>query len=129
MNTMQKEFDIVVAHLYKQGRPAKNIDGKCLYRHKTHEHGTLSCAVGCRIPDSRYSPKMEQNNVSSVLRMFGNRLSGALSTYDSMFTDLQFAHDRCNCRSDGTFNMKDLGRSLTSVSTKYSLKFNKPVEA
>jgi hypothetical protein len=54
MNTMQQEFDAVVAHLYAQGKRAAVL-GRCKYR---SDEGTM-CAVGCRIPNNMYNPAME----------------------------------------------------------------------
>lgn len=53
----QKTFDMVVAHLRKQGEKCgEDNDGNyaCYYRHEG-----MSCAAGCLIPDEDYSPDME----------------------------------------------------------------------
>lgn len=55
--TKQETFDIVVAHLRRQGQKSKLKTGKikCLYRGPRG----LKCAAGCLIPDELYSPEME----------------------------------------------------------------------
>jgi hypothetical protein len=53
----QKTFDTVLAHLRRQGRPALNKEG-CRYR----TSDGLMCAVGCLIPDARYSPDIENTS-------------------------------------------------------------------
>lgn len=63
--TAQEVFDSIVNHLRAQGRrsvthaDADAAAGRCLYR---GPEGT-ACAVGCRIPDSEYTPKMETHSV------------------------------------------------------------------
>lgn len=55
MKTDQEIFDTVLAHLRKQGEPALDITGACVYR----DGNGLSCALGCLIPDSLYTPQIE----------------------------------------------------------------------
>lgn len=81
MNTMQEEFDAVVAHLYKQGKKAMSGKG-CAYR---GENGTM-CAVGCRIPDEMYDPKMEGQFVFSLPFTFST--PPEISVYNGMFVGI-----------------------------------------
>jgi len=87
MNTMQQEFDAVVAHLYKQGRPAMN-DGACAYR----SMDGLMCAVGCRIPDAVYTDEMEEKHMAELVDKF-EILPMEFYAYQDMFTELQDVHD------------------------------------
>lgn len=57
MKTAQEVFDKVVRHLAKQGERAA-IDDECQYRYQKAGE-TLLCAVGCLIPQEKYSPAME----------------------------------------------------------------------
>ena len=59
--TRQEIFDTIVAHLHAQGQPA--ISGSsCFYRSPTG----LKCAVGCLIPDDKYSQEIEHDAVTSA---------------------------------------------------------------
>lgn len=89
MNSMQHEFNEVCKHLIKQGKKARNFIGQCRYR---TEDG-LSCAVGCRIPDSAYTPEMEGRGVYSLLDEFSNKLPPEIEAYKYMFCLLQNVHD------------------------------------
>lgn len=129
MNSKQKEFDIVVNHLFAQGRPAIADNGKCAYRGKDN----TMCAVGCRIPDSRYKKKMDFSenssglNVGAVVREFGKRLRKELAVYTSMYFDLQATHDSLSVRNqDGTFNKDVLADKLALVAKTHRLVFTRP---
>ena len=118
MNTMQFEFDAVVAHLYKQGRPAKDELGTCFYRSPEG----LSCAVGCRIPDEMYRKSMEGTCVSAL-----SGLPQVITKYEDMFDLLQYAHDSCPTKADGTFNKTHLKQRLRNVANSFNdLTFKEP---
>jgi hypothetical protein len=134
MNTMQQEFDAVVAHLYKQGRPAKTGEtgsdlgfAGCRYR-----AGTLSCAVGCRIPDAAYTEDMDigtghgGTNVSILLRRFADVLPPEIKAYKDMFRSLQGVHDIARTNPDGTFKLAYLAEGLQYVADAFSLTFIEP---
>lgn len=128
MNTKQQEFDIVVEHLFKQGRPARQSNGAtCKYRHKTEDGSALSCAVGCRIPDSRYSKNMEGNSHAMLVEKFGHRLRKELTAYKYMFIDLQNVHDN-TYDNGGSFNIKDLTARLKYIAKVHDLVFTVPVK-
>lgn len=86
--TKQQLFDTVIIFLQQQG-VRSNSHGECQYRdlfgHK--------CAIGCLIPDHKYSPDIEG---SSVLNL---DVQAALCTLDLdsndllLLTDLQALHD------------------------------------
>lgn len=133
MNAMQQEFDAVVEHLYKQGRPAKRSDGHtCLYRTPSG----LSCAVGCRIPDAVYKAEMDDedayNNqrngtgIYELLEVFGSELPDEIEAYSTMFSRLQAVHDDCTTTADGSFNLNELTIRLNGVATHFHLTFTKP---
>lgn len=126
MNSMQQEFDIVVAHLFKQGRPATNKAGFCMYR-----SGDLSCAIGCRIPDKDYSHAMEGLGIDRLITSFSgglNSLPREISEYKTMFDRLQRVHDVCEVVSGGKFNTDDLTRRLDIVAYGLGLEFTVPEE-
>lgn len=131
MNTKQQEFDAVVAHLYKQGRPAFNDDrGGCLYRSTEIDGTVLSCAVGCRIPDSVYVPDMDKGigldgtGIDSLMKRFGDVLPKEFRAYQGMFLDLQRVHDYYDAHPfDST-----LGERLAGVALKHHLNFTIPTE-
>ena len=122
MNSKQFEFDAVVAHLYKQGRPAKDDYNRCYYR---GENG-LTCAFGCRIPDVNYSPDMEQLNVCSALDVAVGTLPPELYEYRYMYMGLQGAHDNCNTNEDGTFDLVDLANRLRDTASHHKVTFTEP---
>ncbi len=63
--TPQEIFDRVTEHLLAQGRACKSQeDSSCFYR-----MGPLRCAVGCLIPDERYSPELEGFELDGVGRV------------------------------------------------------------
>lgn len=102
MNTKQQEFDAVCVHLMKQGIAAMNgVD--CMYR---GDNGTM-CAVGCRIPDSAYTPDMEGKNAHTVSRM--ESVPPELPTYVDMFADLQRVHDQHMPKAEDSEEEKTAG--------------------
>jgi len=133
MNTMQQEFDAVVAHLYAQGRPAIDRSNPetvaCFYR---QPNSTNKCAVGCRIPDAVYTPEMDKStdeggtSVSSLIKRFGDVLPPEIKEYEEMFSNLQVVHDSCLQNSDGTFNISRLNEELSRVALRFDLTFTVP---
>lgn len=136
MNSMQHEFDAVVAHLYKQGKPAVSSDPSgpgCYYRITDADGATLSCAVGCRIPDAVYDSEMDQEvgvmgtGLTSLLRRFKAVLPAEIVAYEDMFDRLQGVHDGEFGRLiDGKFDLNRLELRLTEVATDCGLTFTKP---
>lgn len=127
MNTMQHEFDAVVEHLFKQGRPAKQKHF-CKYR---TEDG-LSCAVGCRIPDEMYTDDMEARNASYLIDGFNDgkySLPSELPAYKDMFTELQRVHDgwpNVGSLEHPMYHKGDLDEELQRVAIKFGLTYNSP---
>ena len=87
MKTAQQIFDKTLHHLRKQGVAAIDENGKCSYR---TESGA-SCAVGCHIPDAKYSPSLEgkRANASKVLEATGFIGQG----HGVLLNHLQACHD------------------------------------
>lgn len=85
--TLQEIFDIVKDHLLQQGTRSRTrhlnsttrqMEEICAYR----SPDGLSCAVGCLIPDSLYSPDIEAMTVTDdlILRIMVN--AGVISEDD-----------------------------------------------
>lgn len=120
MNTMQQEFDAVVTHLYKQGRPAVGNDGFCRYR---TEDG-LKCAVGCRIPDEAYTAEMDSGYGMHALTLwskFESELPEEIGEYDEMFMALQRAHD--DWEGNG---WEHIEKELEHIASRFNLTYNSP---
>lgn len=132
MNTMQQEFDAVVAHLYAQGRPAKAYTGysggKCSYRMEV-DGKTLMCAVGCRIPAEVYQPGMDAGEggliAAAMIEQFGEVLPEEIGAYREMFGALQGVHDSDSHEADA-FDFAVLERSLQRVAERFGLTFTVP---
>lgn len=86
----QKLFNRVARHLLKQNRASTSC-GVCRYR---GPDGT-TCAIGCLIPDSRYSSEFEGKNISALqlYNMLDKVFTPAQLTELSMLTALQEVHD------------------------------------
>lgn len=139
MNTMQQEFDAVVLHLFKQGKPASTFHSypqsnggyaTCHYR-KLETDGTVSmCAVGCRIPDNVYVPQMDGidapdidgvgTGVAELVKNFGPLLPPEIKAYENMFAALQSAHDSY------FDSIAMLTGQLELVASKFGLTFTRP---
>jgi len=97
-STPQQVADFVVAHLYKQGKPAMEL-GRCVYR-KPIENGTcLMCAVGCLLTDEEFSPEHNREGLGCLLRHHLQRLEGNgestsfYVTHYQLLERLQDVHD------------------------------------
>ena len=99
MPTLQETFDHVVRHLAKQGGPALNRDGACMYR---GPNGT-KCAIGCVIPEHLYTPDIEHQRVHNILRGDCGKpeLRAAILRHGeempNLLDALQQAHDNAPC--------------------------------
>ena len=118
MRSQQEIFDIVVDHLYKQGRPSM-IDGTCSY---ISEDGCM-CAVGVLIPDEVYDKDMEGKVVVCLLKYKNLPKEFYVSEYSSLLYDLQYCHDGCRCFDNGKFDLYDLTARLSLTAKKYDLQF------
>ena len=82
--TNQEAFDKMVAHLRKQGKPAKQ-NGSCRYR----TEGGLMCAVGCLLTDAEYKRSMEGKGVEYMLHFY--KVLPGLDT--NLLAEMQDTHD------------------------------------
>lgn len=69
----QEVFDKVAVHLLTQGEPSLDKEGgNCAYR-----TGSLSCAVGCLIPEELYNQQIEGVIMSDVIPDMFSKDGGA----------------------------------------------------
>lgn len=104
MNTAEQEFEIVVRHLFEQGKPALGANGNCVYR----APDGCKCAVGVRIPDADYRPLMEGVGVSGLLETAwanGWALPPEFEAHLHLFQQLQAVHDNSSSWTT-TYNMR-----------------------
>lgn len=91
-NGQQKQttFDIVCAHLLTQNKQTKALIGgryQCAYR----APDGCKCAVGCLIPDDKYTPDMEGKGLTheKVWNAIPNK-----HRFEYMLSSLQYVHDK-----------------------------------
>ena len=117
----QEVFDLVVEHLFAQGRPAYDDSQGCMYR----TYDGLRCAVGVLIPDDLYDPAFETSNAVRVIqKLFAADLAD-WREHKKLLNALQLAHDKCLCDPDGTFNTTDLARCLRNTAARFSLEYRR----
>lgn len=85
--TQQEIFDTVVRALGKQGKPALDERGKCLYRAPDGS----KCAAGHLIPDDVYKRSMEFQTIRKVIADTPELKH--LAPNSNILMDLQSAHD------------------------------------
>jgi len=86
MLTDQEVFDRVARHLLTQGERAyDNVRGVCMYR-----KGCLKCAIGCLIPDDKYSTELEGLGVDN--ERVREALKGITESWD-LLGAIQDVHD------------------------------------
>ena len=88
-NMYQAIFDTVAVHLLTQNKPSvSKMSNKCMYR---SDEG-LKCAIGCLIPDEKYSPAFEGRTISG--HGATTMLPDVYKNADLNFlTELQHLHD------------------------------------
>lgn len=91
--TNQEIFDRVIAHLRKQGEPAFDDEGDCLYRTEINGR-VLMCAVGCLIADEHYSENLEGKTIHDDVEV-SEAVEASIGKVGSwrLLGALQFAHD------------------------------------
>lgn len=109
--TRQETFDIVVNHLRKQGRKAIDENGHCRYR----TDDGCKCAAGCLIPDDKYSPDLEGNNIwytpiYNILFKLGHDLS--------LVGRLQQIHDK--------YDINDWEDGFKDTAKRFGLQYTLP---
>ncbi len=117
----QEVFDIVVNHLFTQGRPAYDGVQGCMYR----APDGLRCAVGVLIPDDLYDPAFETNRSDFVLKKLFDANLADWRNHEELLNTLQETHDNCLRDPDETFNTTALSRILRDVATEFSLEYRR----
>lgn len=119
--TEQQLFDYITAFLIKQGKPSATKEGYCRYR---GPDGTM-CAVGCIIPDSVYSPKMESIGLGKCIIEEFPRLK-PLEKFTELLEYLQDAHDCVVYRSSvlGEDPIPYWKRKFAEIAKDFNLKFD-----
>lgn len=117
----QEVFDIVVNHLFTQGRPARQDDGRCRYRMKSG----LRCAVGALIPDELYKEEFEG---AGAYRLIGNLYALEIADWrehKDLLDLLQNIHDECSQTTVGAFNLIALEERLRAAAEHFSLEYRR----
>ena len=115
----QEVFDLVVEHLFTQGRPAYDGNRGCMYR----THDGLRCAVGVLIPDDLYDPAFEMSKADSVIQELFDSDLADWREHTNLLNDLQLAHDNCYREPSDAFNTTDLRERLLAVAERFSLEY------
>jgi hypothetical protein len=121
----QEVFDIVVNHLFTQGRPAYDGDQGCMYR----APDGLRCAVGVLIPDDLYVPEFETNSSDKVIHdLFKSGLAD-WREHEKLLFALQDAHDNSGRTIDSVyeydFNTTALRTQLLKIAAEFSLEYRR----
>ena len=117
----QEVFDIVVSHLFTQGRPAYDGVQGCMYR----APDGLRCAVGVLIPDDLYDPEFETNSSDKVIHdLFKSGLAD-WREHEKLLLALQDAHDNSLRTLVGDFNTTALRTQLLKVAAEFSLEYRR----
>jgi hypothetical protein len=118
----QEVFDIVVNHLFTQGRPAYDVAQGCMYR----APDGLRCAVGVLIPDDLYDPEFETNSSDKVIHdLFKSGLAD-WREHEKLLLALQDTHDNSVRTSVYDFNTTALRKQLLKVAAEFSLEYRRP---
>lgn len=107
----QELFDKVATHLLTQGEQSR-ADARCAYR---GDRG-LQCAVGCLIPDDKYSSSMEGSGISLPLVQAG--LPPSIRVYLDLIKDLQVVHD--------AYSVWAWPAQLQVVADRHAITFTRP---
>lgn len=95
-NVLQTVFEKIVTHLRKQGKKAQVMGriGLPYCRYRTPEG--LSCAVGCLIPDDKYSESFERKTVqdSKPIQKIIAEEYGENKQLLDLLTYMQSVHDQ-----------------------------------
>lgn len=66
VSTKQECFDTVVRHLFTLPRRAHD-GNQCVYREGGQATSEMRCVAGAVIPDDQYDPRMEGQNIDTLL--------------------------------------------------------------
>lgn len=116
----QEAYDIVVAHLFTQGRRAYDEDNGCLYRGPNG----AKCAVGVLIPDEQYNPAMEGCSVGGLVGSSGYKIPSVVRRNADLMQALQSVHDDCCVQENGSYFMPELYERLLGVADYFGLSKN-----
>jgi hypothetical protein len=117
----QEVFDIVVNHLFTQGRPAYDGVQGCMYR----APDGLRCAVGVLIPDDLYYKSLEKNQSDCVIQDFFDEDLADWREHKNLLRRLQDIHDNCLKTKEGTFNLAFLDIDLRNAAAHFSLEYRR----
>lgn len=129
--TEQDVFDFVAAHLYKQGRPAKDDKGSCVYRNPLDK---TECAIGCLIPEHMYNQELEGNTIYGIVanvRLSHLKLPSyfyrmTLAPNEGLLAALQDVHDKSATNfQTGMYKLPALTQGLEEVAFEFNLKFDR----
>jgi len=117
----QEVFDIVVNHLFTQGRPAYDGVQGCMYR----APDGLRCAVGVLIPDDLYDKALEKNPSDYIVQDFFDADLADWRKHKDLLRRLQGIHDNCSRTKEGTFNLTVLDEDLRNAAAHFSLEYRR----
>ena len=117
----QEIFDLVVEHLFTQGRPAYDGINGCMYR----TPGGLRCAVGVLIPDNFYDKAFENTKASTLIQKLFDSDLADWRKHTKLLDALQLAHDACLREPTDAFNTTDLRERLLTVAKAFSLEYRR----
>lgn len=117
----QEVFDLVVEHLFTQGRPAYDGSQGCMYR----TYDGLRCAVGVLIPDDLYHPSFETIEVRVLIQELFDADLADWREHEYLLNALQLTHDNCLRDPDGAFNTTDLAVRLRDTAKDFSLEYRR----
>lgn len=132
----QKEFDLALAHIRKQGRPAIGMgaNGRASCRYRTVD-GAM-CIIGARIPDDRHTPDMEVKSAAALVRQYNLGSVFGLGdvnepTADTDFLNsLQAVHDEAaHVAMHGADFMQEFEHAARLFALKQYLIYREPVPA
>jgi len=109
-------FDRVVAHLLTQNAKALAVeDGTaCLYR----APDGMRCAVGGVLPDSLYTPRLEDKAVEQVMHLYPEIMAYFGEENMLLLNRLQRLHDK--------YDVSNWRAGLIEIAKEHGLKFNPP---
>ena len=117
----QEVFDIVVNHLFTQGRPAYDGVQGCMYR----APDGLRCAVGVLIPDDLYDKVFEGSQSDFVIQELFDEDLADWRKHKDLLRRLQGIHDNCSRTKEGTFNLTVLDEDLRNAAAHFSLEYRR----
>ncbi len=118
----QSTYNRVKACLIRQGQKSENPGiGVCVLRGPRHPrtHRKTHCAIGCLLPDSKYSPNLEGHSYENNAPLRAVMTELGYTDHDFL-NDLQKAHDWCG-PSRGLAFVASLTASLGRLAAKYGL--------